>query len=68
MSSNYRSGDADVAAAQAIDSKTDSYFHTKCGMDEWWAANLNNRFLVTEVRIQNRFQGNTSSNKRLEGA
>ena len=54
MSSNYRKGDKDKAAALAIDGDQTTYFHTKCGADEWWSAQFNERFMVTEVKIQNR--------------
>lgn len=68
MSSNYRKGDKDEAAQQAIDNKKDSYFHTKCGADEWWAAQFKHRIMVTEVKIQNRNHGNETSNRRLQKA
>lgn len=55
MSSNYRKGDKNQAAALALDRNGKSYFHTKCGADEWWSAQFGDKYLVTEVRIQNRF-------------
>jgi len=68
MSSNYRKGDKDKAAALAIDGDQTTYFHTKCGADEWWSAQFNERFMVTEVKIQNRLAGAESSNRRLQKA
>jgi len=41
MSTNYRKGDKDQAAAAAIDNDEKTYFHTKCGADEWWSAQFN---------------------------
>lgn len=54
MSSNYRKGDAEASAAYALDGDAQTYFHTKCGEDEWWAAHFDHKTLVTEVRIRNR--------------
>jgi hypothetical protein len=58
MSSNYRRNISQKAgAAQALDSskgKT-TYFHTKCGKDEWWSAQFGGKVQVEYVRIQNRF-------------
>lgn len=68
MSSNYRKGDKNKAAALALDSDQKSYFHTKCGADEWWSAQFGDKYLVTEVKIQNRFQGHESSLRRLQNA
>lgn len=65
MSSNYRKGDKDKAAAQAIDGDEKTFFHTKCGADEWWSAQFTDKYMVTEVKIQNRLQGNENSNRRL---
>jgi len=68
MSSNYRKGDTKAAASLAIDKAANTYFHTKCGADEWWSAQFGARFQVTEVRIQNRSQGNKSDLRRLQKA
>jgi len=69
MSSNYRKGDLNKEAALALDSDGKSFFHTKCGKSEWWSAHFDSRYLVTEVRIQNRpRQGHESSLRRLQKA
>lgn len=65
MSSNYRKGDLDKEAALALNRDQKSYFHTKCGEDEWWSGQFKYRTLVTEVRIQNRPEGADNSIKRL---
>ena len=51
MSSNYRKGDLDAEAGIALGKDATTYFHTKCGEDEWWSAKFNYKTLVTEVRI-----------------
>lgn len=65
MSTNYRKGDAAAEAAIALDGNDQTYFHTKCGADEWWSADFGGRFLVTEVHISNRPTGHPESIKRL---
>jgi hypothetical protein len=65
MSSNYRKGDLNKEASLALDTNEKSYFHTKCGADEWWSAQFGDKYLVTEVRIQNRFKGHEGSLRRL---
>jgi hypothetical protein len=56
MSTNYRSTDPAADAALALNNDEDhtAYFHTKCGTDEWWAAEFGGRFLVSEIHITNR--------------
>lgn len=66
MSSNYRKGDINKEAGLALDGNDKTYFHTKCGADEWWSAQFDHRVLVTEVRITNRFEGHDSSLRRLQ--
>jgi hypothetical protein len=68
MSSNYRKGDLDAEAAIALDKNEKTYFHTKCGEDEWWSAQFNHKTLVTEVKIQNRADGDDATIKRLSNA
>jgi hypothetical protein len=65
MSSNYRKGDLNEHASIALDGDEKTYFHTKCGADEWWSASFGDKFLVTEVQIQNRPTGHPNSIKRL---
>jgi hypothetical protein len=38
MSSNYRRHDLNQQASLALDGNGKSYFHTKCGANEWWSA------------------------------
>jgi len=69
MSSNYRKGSNEEGAALALDSSDKkSYFHTKCGKNEWWSALFNGKYQVFKVRIQNRISGAPNSQRRLEGA
>lgn len=68
MSSNYRKGDINKAAQLAIDGDVNSYFHTKCGADEWWSAQFGDRFVVSEVRIRNRIKGADATVRRLQKA
>lgn len=68
MSSNYRKSDAAKDAALALDDTPNkkSFFHTKCGSDEWWSAQFAERMLVTEVKIQNRQTGGDNTIRRLQ--
>lgn len=67
MSTNYRSTDPAADAALALNNDEDhtAYFHTKCGTDEWWAAEFGGRFLVSEIHITNRKNGGPNTMKRL---
>jgi phosphotransferase system HPr-like phosphotransfer protein len=68
MSSNYRKGDVGKEASIALDADVNTNFHTKCGADEWWSAQFQGRFLVSEVQIANRATGPESSIRRLQKA
>lgn len=66
MSSNYRKGDLNTEASIALDGNDATYFHTKCGADEWWSAGFGEgKFLVTEVHIHNRKSGDDATIERL---
>jgi len=41
------------AAALALDASSgkSTYFHTKCGKDEWWSADFGGHVQVESVRI-----------------
>ena len=50
------------------DSSLGTYFHTGCSSDEWWSAQFDGKYTVSEVKIQNRPGTKTSDMERLAEA